>query len=334
MRMAVFDTHRYDQQALQQANGDGRHELVFVEPRLNRQTAPLAKGCEAICAFVNDRIDDATLQVLHDGGVRFIALRCAGFNNVDLKAAADLGIRIARVPEYSPYAVAEHAVALILSLNRKIPKAHARVREGNFTLDGLEGFDLHGKTVGVIGTGRIGRVFASIMRGFGCDVLLYDRYPKQDFAQENGCQYVDLDELYKRADIISLHVPLTPETLHMVDLQALDRMKPGVMLINTGRGGLIDTKALIKGLKSQRIGYAGLDVYEEEAGVFFCDLSEAGIQDDLLARLLTFPNVLITAHQAFLTREALHNIAQVTLENLTAFETGVPLANEVVSSNG
>jgi D-lactate dehydrogenase len=333
MRMAVFDTHRYDRQALEAANADGRHELIFLEPRLNQQTAPLAKGCEAVCSFVNDRVDRETLQALHDEGVRFIALRCAGFNHVDLKAAADLGIRLARVPEYSPYAVAEHAVALILSLNRKIPKAHARVREGNFTLDGLEGFDLHGKTVGVIGTGRIGRTFAGIMRGFGCTVLLNDKYPNEEFAKESGCTYVELPELYRRSDIISLHVPLTPETLHMINLPAIETMKPGVMLINTGRGGLTDTKALIKGLKTGHIGAAGLDVYEEEAGIFFCDLSEAGIQDDLLARLMTFPNVLITAHQAFLTREALHNIADTTLENLTAFETGAPLVNEVGGSN-
>jgi D-lactate dehydrogenase len=333
MRMAIFDTHRYDRQALEAANADGRHELIFLEPRLNQQTAPLAKGCEAVCSFVNDRVDREALQALHDEGVRFIALRCAGFNHVDLKAAADLGIRLARVPEYSPYAVAEHAVALILSLNRKIPKAHARVREGNFTLDGLEGFDLHGKTVGVIGTGRIGRTFATIMRGFGCTVLLNDKYPNEDFAKESGCTYVGLDELYRRSDIISLHVPLTPETLHMINQAAIETMKPGVMLINTGRGGLTDTKALIKGLKTGHIGAAGLDVYEEEAGIFFCDLSEAGIQDDLLARLMTFPNVLITAHQAFLTREALHNIAETTLANLTAFETGAPLVNEVGGSN-
>jgi D-lactate dehydrogenase len=333
MRMAVFDTHRFDRQALEAANAGGRHELVFLEPRLNAQTAPLAKGCDAVCSFVNDRIDPTALQVLHDAGVRFIALRCAGFNHVDLQAAADLGIRVARVPEYSPYAVAEHAVALILSLNRKIPRAHARVREGNFTLDGLEGFDLHGKTVGVIGTGRIGRTFASIMRGFGCEVLLVDRFPNAAFAEASGCRYVSLEEVYRQSDIISLHVPLTSETLHLIDLTAIEAMKPGVMLINTGRGALIDTQALIQGLKTGHLGAAGLDVYEEEAGVFFCDLSEAGIQDDLLARLMTFPNVLITAHQAFLTREALHNIAATTLDNLTAFETQAPMPNEVTVSH-
>jgi D-lactate dehydrogenase len=292
----------------------------------------LAAGCQAVCSFVNDRVDAAALQTLHDVGVRFIALRCAGFNHVDLAAAHALGIRIARVPEYSPYAVAEHAVALILSLNRKIPKAHARVREGNFTLDGLEGFDLHGKTVAVIGTGRIGQVLAQIMRGFGCEVLLVDLYPNEAFARDTGCTYVSLDEAYRRADIISLHVPLTPDTLHVIDPGAIARMKPGVMLINTGRGGLIDTKALIGGLKSGRIGAAGLDVYEEEAGIFFCDLSDAVIQDDLLARLMTFPNVLITAHQAFLTREALHNIAETTLANLTAFASGAAMANEVTTT--
>lgn len=329
MRMAVFDTHRYDREALEAANAGGHHTLLFLEPRLNSQTAVLAKGCDAVCSFVNDRVDAATLQILADGGVRFILLRCAGYNHVDVPAAAALGIRIARVPEYSPYAVAEHAVALILSLNRKIPKAHARVREGNFTLDGLVGVDLHGKTVGVIGTGHIGRVFAGIMRGFGCRVLLADRFPQPDFARDTGCHYVPLTDLYRESDIISLHVPLTPDTLHLIDNAAIALMKPGVMLINTGRGGLIDTAALIRGLKSGAIGAAGLDVYEEEAGIFFCDLSESGIQDDLLARLLTFPNVLITAHQAFLTREALHNIATTTLDNLTAFETGAATPNEV-----
>lgn len=330
MKIAVFDTHRYDKQALQEANRNFGHDLHFFEPRLTAQTASLATGFPAVCSFVNDRLDRQALTLLKDGGVRVIALRSAGYNQVDLTAASELGLKVVRVPEYSPHAVAEHAVALLLSLNRKIPKAHARVREGNFTLDGLVGFDLAGKTVGVIGTGKIGAVFATIMRGFGCRVLAFDLQPDQALIDRQGVQYVDLPELYRSSDVISLHVPLNDKTRHLIDSQALDQMKPGVVLINTGRGGLIDTKALIQGLKTGQIGAAGLDVYEEEEGVFFQDLSDQVLQDDLLARLLTFPNVLITSHQAFLTREALDNIATTTLANVQAFERHEPLVNEVL----
>jgi D-lactate dehydrogenase len=263
--------------------------------------------------------------------VQLAALRSAGFNHVDLPAARAAGIRVVRVPEYSPYAVAEHAVALLLALNRKIHRAFNRVREANFSLDGLVGFDLHGKTAGLIGTGRIGAVMATILHGFGCHLLAADPRPDTALAGALGLRYVDAQDLYRQADVISLHVPLTAATRHMIDAGALASMKPGVVLINTGRGALIDTRALIDALKTGRVGAAGLDVYEEEERVFFRDLSDHVLQDDVLARLLTFPNVLITAHQGFLTREALHNIAETTLASIHAFERGEPLVNEVAS---
>jgi len=328
MRIAVFDTHRHDRAALEEANAAFGHELVFLEPRLNAQTASLGAGFAAVCSFVNDRVDRAALEQLRGGGVRLIALRSAGFNHVDLDAAAAAGIAVVRVPEYSPYAVAEHAIALVLALNRKIHRAHARVREGNFALDGLLGFDLHGKTAGLVGTGRIGRAAARIFHGFGCRVLAHDREPSPELG-ELGVGYVPLEELYERADIISLHVPLTPSTHHMIDASALTRMKPGVMLINTGRGALIDSRALIEALKTGHVGAAGLDVYEEEEGVFFEDLSDQVLQDDVLARLLTFPNVVVTAHQGFFTREAIAAIATTTLASVAAFERGEPLLHEV-----
>lgn len=329
MKVAVFDTHRYDREALEAANRKYGHHLAFFEPRLTRQTAGLARGFEAVCPFVNDRLDASTLSILRDEGVRLIALRSAGYNQVDLDAAGQLGLTVVRVPEYSPHAVAEHAVALMLCLNRKIHRAWSRVREGNFTLDGLVGFDMYGKTVGIVGTGRIGRVTARILHGFGCRILAHDIAPDPRVTEESGARYVSLRELLHESDIISLHTPLTPATYHMIDASAFAEMKPGVMLINTGRGALIDTRALIAALKSGRIGAAGLDVYEEEEGIFFRDLSDQVLQDDVLARLLTFPNVLITSHQAFLTREALTNIAETTLANITAFERGEPLVNEV-----
>lgn len=329
MKMAIFDTHSFDKIALKEANKTYKHELTFLEPRLTHETAPLATGFPAVCSFVNDRIDRPTLEKLKDGGVRVIALRSAGYNHVDLQASHELNISVVRVPAYSPYAVAEHTVALILSLNRKTHRAYNRVRELNFGLDGLVGFDLHGKTVGVIGTGKIGAIFARIMRGFGCRVIAYDLHPDDHLVSELGIQYMELRELIKQADIISLHVPLTPETKHLLDDDTFACMKKGAMIINTGRGGLIETKALIASLKSGHIGSAGLDVYEEEAGIFFQDLSELGLQDDVLARLLTFPNVLITSHQGFLTHEALMNIAETTLQNLSDFEAGRHLINEV-----
>jgi D-lactate dehydrogenase len=329
MKLAIFDTHKFDREAFDAANRRFEHQIVYFEPRLTQETASLAQGFEAVCAFVNDRVDGATLKLLKGAGVRLVALRSAGYNNADLVAAAELSIPVVRVPEYSPYAVAEHAVALVLALNRKIHRAANRVREWNFSLDGLVGFDLHGKTVGLVGFGRIGRAAAHIFRGFGCRVLAYDAAP--DLAQVNalGVELVDLPELYRESDIMSLHVPLVPATRHLIDESALATMKRGVMLINTGRGALIDSRALIKSLKSGHLGSAGLDVYEEEEGIFFRDLSEQVLQDDTLARLLTFPNVLVTSHQGFLTHEALARIAEVTLGNVTAFEKGLPLENEV-----
>lgn len=328
MRIAVFDTHRHDRAALDAANVAHAHAITYFEPRLDRQTASLAAGFDVACSFVNDKLDRAALETLHAGGVRLIALRSTGYNHVDLVAAGALGLTVVRVPEYSPYAVAEHAVALVLALDRKIHRAHARVREGNFSLEGLLGFDLHGKTIGLIGMGRIGAAAARIFTGFGCEVLAYDLKQAPELVQL-GVHYVSLAELYERADIVSLHVPLTPSTHHMIDAAALARMKRGVMLINTGRGALIDSRALIAALKTGHIGSAGLDVYEEEEGVFFEDLSDQVLQDDVLARLLTFSNVLVTSHQGFFTREALTAIAATTMANITAFERGEPLANQV-----
>ncbi len=328
MKVAVFDTHNYDQAALAEANEEFHHELSFLEPRLTEKTAALALGHEAVCPFVNGQLDDATLRILKESGVRVVALRSAGYNHVDLAAAERLGISVLRVPEYSPHAVAEHAVALVLALNRKVHRAYARVRDWNFSLEGLVGFDLFGKTVGIIGTGRIGYVAARIFRGFGCRVLAHDVLENPSIVSELGGAYTSLRDLYRESDIISLHVPLTPKTRHMVNREALAVMKRGAMIINTGRGALIDSRALVSALKAGHLGAAGLDVYEEEEGIFFEDLSSEVLQDDVLARLLTFPNVLITSHQAFLTHEALHNIATTTLRNITAFEQGI-LENEV-----
>jgi D-lactate dehydrogenase len=328
-RIAVFDTHAFERVAFTAANGHYKFDITFFEPRLTRETAALAAGFDAVCPFVNDRLDAEALAVLHANGIRLVALRSAGYNHVDLRAAAALGLPVVRVPEYSPYAVAEHAVALLLALNRKIHRAFNRVREANFSLDGLVGFDLHDKVVGLVGVGRIGAVMATIMRGFGCRLLAADPQPNQALAEQLPLRYVGLPELYRDSDVISLHVPLTPATHHLIDAEALRTMKRGVVLINTGRGALIDTRALIDALKSEHIGAAGLDVYEEEEGVFFRDLSDRVLQDDVLARLLTFPNVLVTSHQAFLTREALANIAETTLANVATFGRGEPLSNEV-----
>jgi D-lactate dehydrogenase len=329
MKIAIFDTHRYERGTFKAANAHFGYELIYFEPRLTCRTAPLATGFEVVCSFVNDQLDAETLAALHGEGVRLVALRSAGYNHVDLRAATRLGVPVVRVPEYSPYAVAEHAVGLMLALNRKIHRAFNRVREANFSLDGLVGFDLHGKTVGIIGTGKIGSVLGQIMLGFGCKLLAYDVKPNERLREELGIRYVDLAELYSQSDIISLHVPLTPKTHHLIDSAALARMKRGVMLINTGRGALLDSRALIAALKNGHVEAAGLDVYEEEEGIFFQDLSDDVLQDDVLARLLTFPNVLITSHQAFLTREALTNIAETTLANVRAFDRGEPLVNEV-----
>lgn len=321
MKVAIFSTKPYDRDFLVTANRDGgnRHELLFLEPRLSFETAPLVGDAKAVCAFVNDTLDRPVLETLKHHGVGIVALRSAGFNHVDLAAAHDLGIAIARVPAYSPEAVAEHTVALILSLNRKIHRAHARVREGNFALDGLLGFNLTGRTVGIIGTGKIGICVARIMRGFGCNLLGLDPDPVPELTELGGA-YVELDDLLARSDIVTLHCPLTPQTHHLIDAAQIDMMKPGVMLINTGRGALVQTRALIRGLKSGKISHVGLDVYEEESDLFFENLSDQIIQDDVFARLLTFPNVLITGHQAFFTQEALTSIAETTIENISQFE--------------
>ena len=328
MIVAVFDTHRFDRAALEKENSHLGHELRFYEVRLEQSTAKLAAGCDAVCVFVNDVLDRPTLITLQAIGVRLIALRCAGYNQVDLVAAHELGLVVARVPDYSPYAVAEHAVALLLALNRKIHRAYNRVRESNFSLEGLVGFDLHGKTVGVVGTGKIGAVFAKIMTGFGCRLLAFDVHPRTDLP----VTYVNPAQLLKESDIISLHVPLLPETYHFLNEKTLAQLKPGALIINTSRGALIEAQALVDALKSGQIGGAGLDVYEEETGVFFNDLSGQVLQDDVLARLISLPNVLITSHQAFLTQEALANIARTTLETISAFERGeVPESVQIKS---
>jgi D-lactate dehydrogenase len=325
MRIAVFSTKPYDHRFLDDANREGRHELAFLEPRLSVETAPLAAGADCVCIFVNDAADKETIGRLSDMGVKLIALRSAGFNHVDLVAAEAAGLTVARVPAYSPHAVAEHTAALILTLNRKIHRAYNRVREGNFSLDGLLGFDLRGKTVGIVGTGLIGAVVAQIMNGFGCRIVAHDPAPNPQCATL-GVEYVDVAALLAQSDIITLHCPLTPATHHFIDDRALARLKHGAMLINTSRGAVIDTQAVIRGLKDGVIGSLGLDVYEEEADLFFEDLSDRIIPDDVFARLLTFPNVLITGHQAFFTVEAMTAIAETTIANVTAFEhDGQPL---------
>ena len=319
MDVAIFSTKPYDRRFLDAANAAGQHRLHYREARLNAETALLARGAQAVCAFVNDELDRATLQALAGLGVRLVALRSAGFNHVDLGAARELGLAVARVPAYSPHAVAEHTLALILSLNRKIHKAYNRVRDGNFALDGLLGFDLVGKTVGVVGTGKIGEAVCRILKGFGCEVLATDPHPNAA-CMEMGVRYVGVHELFGACDIVTLHCPLTPATHHLVNAAMLPRLRHGMMLINTSRGAVVDTRAVLRGLKDGTIGALGLDVYEEEADLFFEDLSGAYIRDDVFARLLTFPNVLITGHQAFFTHEALTAIAEVTVGNLTAFE--------------
>lgn len=321
MQVAVFSTQPFDREHLEAANKEFGHGLVFLEPHLRESTAVLARGFPAVCAFVNDRLDAPELRLLAEGGTRLIALRSTGFNHVDLNAAAGLGLTVARVPAYSPHAVAEHAAGLILTLDRNLHRAYARVREANFSLHGLCGFDLNGRTVGIVGTGQIGVVFARIMHGFGCRLLAND-LAENPACAALGARYVSLDELFRESDIISLHCPLTPGTHHLVDSARLARMKPGAMLINTGRGGLIDTPAVIAALKSGRLGHLGIDVYEEEEDLFFEDRSLTVVQDDVFMRLLTFPNVVVTAHQGFFTEDALRNIARTTLENISAFEAG------------
>lgn len=332
MEIAVFSAKPYDREYLNAANAvHHRHSLQYFEVPLDVETVGLAAGHGAVCIFVNDHADAAVLQALGAGGTRLVALRCTGFNNVDLEAAQKLGIKVVRVVDYSPNSVAEHAVALLMAINRKLHRAYNRTRDFNFALDGLMGFDLCGKTVAVIGTGKIGRVFTKIMLGFGCNVIGYDKFPSPEFEALGG-RYARPNEIGQSADIISLHCPLTPDTYHIIDADALSRAKPGALLINTSRGGLIDTEAVVGALRSGQLGGLAIDVYEQEAELFFRDLSGTIITDDLLQRLITFPNVIVTGHQAFLTREAVTTICETTLQSVTEFETGEPLSNEIGAS--
>lgn len=327
MHICLFSSKPYDRESFTAAQQPDGVQLQFHEARLTETSAALAAGFEVVCAFINDDLSEPVLQRLAAGGTRLIALRSAGYNHVDLHAAQRLGLTVVRVPAYSPHAVAEHAVSLILALNRRIPRAYNRTRDGDFSLHGLTGFDLHGKVVGVVGGGKIGQTFARIMRGFGCQVRIYDPYPIADLASVGAVQ-AELDEVIASSDVLSLHCPLTDSTHHLINAECLARMKRGAMLINTGRGALVDSPALIEALKSGQLGYLGLDVYEEESELFFEDHSDQPLQDDVLARLLNFPNVIVTAHQAFLTREALAAIAQTTLDNVTHWADGTP-RNEV-----
>lgn len=323
MKVALFDVHEFERPVFLSANQNHNHDLKFFKVRLTKETASIAKGYPCVCGFVNDQFDRECLTILKDGGTNLIALRSAGFNHVDLMAANDLNMTVVRVPEYSPHAVAEHAVGLMMALNRKIHRSYNRVRELNFSLDGLVGFDMHGKTVGIIGTGKIGSVVAKILTGFGCKVLGFDTHPNE--KDDQSLRYVALQELFESSQIITLHVPLNKSTHHIINKNSLARMQRGVMIINTSRGGLIDTSSLIGALKSGHVECAGLDVYEEEQSVFFQDHSQDLLLDDVLARLLTFNNVIVTSHQGFLTQEALSNIAHTTLESISNFELNAPL---------
>jgi len=331
VRIAFFSTRDYDRHYFDEVNPSFGHELIYYSHRLTPPVALQPLSVDAVCVFVNDNLGREALSALHQQGINLVILRCAGFNNVDLAAAEQLGMTVVRVPAYSPYAVAEHTVGLMLSLNRKIHRAYNRVREGNFSLQGLLGFDMYGRTVGVIGTGRIGALVVKIMVGMGCHVLAHDiQQDKQ--CVELGAQYVSLQELYQHSDIITLHCPLTCDTHHMIDAAALEQMKPGVMLINTSRGAVIDATVLVSGLKSGKIGYLGLDVYEQEGDLFFQDLSDQIITDDVFERLVTFPNVLITGHQGYFTQDALRNIANTSLKSATAIEQGLPCDNTVTTA--
>jgi D-lactate dehydrogenase len=330
VKAAVFSARRYDKTMLARANAQAGHELLFLDERLTAASAPLAAGCAAVCVFVNDTVDAEVLALLAAQGTRLVATRSTGYNQIDIAAAGRHGIAVVRVADYSPYSVAEFAVGLLLAVNRKIARASVRTREGNFDLDGLMGFDLHGKTVGVIGTGKIGAIFARIMLGFGCTVVGYDRYPSAAFESLGG-RYVPVDELLACSDVVSLHCPLTEDTRHIVNAAALARAKRGSILINTSRGGLVDTVAATEALKTGQLGGLAIDVYEQEASLFFQDLSSAIICDDVIQRLVSFPNVIVTGHQAFFTEEAVGQIMQATIASLTAFERGEPLVNRVTS---
>ena len=325
LKVAFYDTKEYDRPSFEYYGGLHQIEFLFLETKLNENTVELAKGCDAVCVFVNDTVNEKVIEKLHSFGVKLIALRSAGYNNVDVRAAYRR-VHVVHVPAYSPYSVAEHAMALLLTSVRRIHKAYNRTREFNFSLNGLTGFDLHGKTVGVIGTGKIGRIFIDICRGFGMKVVAFDRFP----AKDAGIEYVSLDRLFEVSDVISLHCPLTDETRHMIGREAISKMKKGVVIINTSRGGLIDAEALLEGIKDRKIGAACLDVYEEEADIFFEDRSGHILNDDLLSRLISMPNVIVTSHQAFLTEEALHNIAETTVNNiLSCFENDGACDNEL-----
>lgn len=328
MKTAVFSARRYDKTLLARANGDAGHELRFFEDRLTLSTASLAEDCAAVCVFVNDCVDADVLAVLARQGTRLVATRSTGYNQIDVAAARQLGIDVVRVTDYSPYSVAEFAVGLLLGVNRKIARASARTRDGNFDLEGLMGFDLHGKTIGVIGTGKIGAIFARIMAGFGCTILGHDPYPNPAFAEAGG-SYVAVDELLARSDVVSLHCPLTEATRYIINAHNLARVKRGSILVNTSRGGLVDTDAAIEALKSGQLGGLAIDVYEQEANLFFQDLSSTIICDDVIQRLVSFPNVIVTGHQAFFTVEAIGQIMQTTIDSISAFERGEPLVNRV-----
>ncbi|ALK97193.1 2-hydroxyacid dehydrogenase [Massilia sp. WG5] len=328
MKTAVFSARRYDRTMLARANASARHELRFFDDRLTAENAPLAEGCEAVCVFVNDVVDAEVLAILARQGTRLIATRSTGYNHIDVAAAGQHGIAVVRVTDYSPYSVAEFAVGLLLAVNRKIARASVRTRDGNFDLDGLMGVDLHGKTVGVVGTGKIGVIFARIMGGFGCHVVGYDPYRNPAF-EAAGARYVSLDELLSSSDVVSLHCPLTDQTRRIVNAETLARAKHGSILINTSRGGLVDTESAIQALKTGQLGGLAIDVYEQEANLFFQDLSSTIIRDDIIQRLVSFPNVIVTGHQAFFTVEAIGQIMQTTIESITAFERGEELVNRV-----
>ena len=328
-KIAFFGAKPYDIASFDKVNEKYNYDIRYYKGHLNPNNVVLTQDTDAVCIFVNDTADAAVIDAMVDNGVKLLALRCAGFNNVDLKAAKGK-LPVVRVPAYSPYAVAEYSRALMLSLNRKIHRAYWRTRDGNFSLNGLMGFDMHGKTIGIIGTGKIAKILIRLLKGFGMRILAYDLYPDMKFAGEEGISYVSLDELYRESDIISLHCPLTDQTKYMIDKDSIDKMKEGVMIINTGRGQLINTNDLIEGLKEKKIAAAGLDVYEEEGEYFYEDKSDKIIDDDVLARLLSFNNVIVTSHQAFFTKEALHNIAETTLQNIEDFRCHRPLVNEVI----
>lgn len=328
-KIAFFGAKPYDIASFDKVNEKYNYDIRYYKGHLNPNNVVLTQDTDAVCIFVNDTADAAVIDAMVDNGVKLLALRCAGFNNVDLKAAKGK-LPVVRVPAYSPYAVAEYSLALMLSLNRKIHRAYWRTRDGNFSLNGLMGFDMHGKTIGIIGTGKIAKILIRLLKGFGMRILAYDLYPDMKFAGEEGISYVSLDELYRESDIISLHCPLTDQTKYMIDKDSIDKMKEGVMIINTGRGLLINTNDLIEGLKEKKIAAAGLDVYEEEGEYFYEDKSDKIIDDDVLARLLSFNNVIVTSHQAFFTKEALHNIAETTLQNIEDFRCHRPLVNEVI----